>query len=337
MKTVQPCFQAELDKAVAFARAHSDADFLCGVVADTHLSDNGEHTRENIAAVDERAPLDCLIHLGDFLTGQLPEKVSRRLFREEAAAYRAAVASGRLFPVQGNHDGYRNESYAGQLVDCISLDENWAADTAYLDALGNVHRPAGKPYYYVDVPERALRLFFLCTNGYTHNPTAKTFKKRDEISPGQLVWLAESLSTLDADHTVMVFSHIHPFVPGKPLEHIPSYKAALDLLHACHYGESCVIEGKTYDFSQRRVDVAAWFHGHDHSDSQKRLRGINIIGITSETAYIPQLWEPIGVFPAPRDLDTASEDAWDVMAWHRDQRTIYLSRFGAGKDKLVRY
>ena len=43
------------------------------------------------------------------------------------------------------------------------------------------------------------------------------------------------------------------------------------------------------------------------------------------------------MFPAPRDLDTASEDAWDVMAWHRDQRTICLSRFGAGEDKLVRY
>ena len=54
MKTVQPCFQAELERAVSFARAHQDADFLCGLVADTHLSDNGEHTRENIAAVDER-------------------------------------------------------------------------------------------------------------------------------------------------------------------------------------------------------------------------------------------------------------------------------------------
>lgn len=337
MKSVESCFAPDAEKAVRFARENSNADFVCGVVTDTHLSDNGEHTRQNIAAVDEQTPLACLIHLGDVLTGQLPEKVSRRLFKEELSAYRASVANGRLFPVEGNHDGYRNETYQRQLVDCISLDENWSADTAYLDTLEGVTRPAGKPYYDVDIPERALRLFFLCTNDYTHDPVARTFKKRDEISLPQLSWLAERLRALPEGYTVMVFSHIHPYRVNQPLSVNPSYEAALELLHAYHYGQSCTIGETSYDFSACHGDVAAWIHGHDHSDSQRLINGINVIGIASETAYIPQLWNPLGVFPSPRDLNTANEDLWDVLAWRKSERLIRLSRFGAGEDKCVRY
>lgn len=335
---VEPYFQPTLEKAVRFIRQNSDADLICGLVADTHLSDNGEHTRANIAAVDQQTPLSCLIHLGDVLTGQLPEKVSRRLFKEELSAYRASLACGRLFPVEGNHDGYRNESYRGQLVDCISLDENWSSDTGYLETLDGVTRPAGKPYYDVDIPQQALRLFFLCTNSYTHDREAQVFKKRDEISPEQLDWLADRLAALPEGYTVMVFSHIQPFVPGQPRDkQNPSYEAALDLLHAYHYGQSCLINGQTYDFSARHGDVAMWLHGHDHSDSKRLIKGLNIVGITSETAYVPQLWDPIGVFPGPRTENTAFEDAWDVMAWRKKERAVSLSRFGAGEDRLIRY
>ena len=159
MYAVQPYYEEEVHAIVhAIKKKKGDGNLLFALVADTHLSDNGEYTRENIAAVDAAVGFDFMIHLGDFLTGTTPEKVSRRNLREELCAYRNAVESRILYVVQGNHDGYRDESYRGQVVDDIALDENWYEDTCFIDEYPNVHRPGKKPYYYVDVPDKKLRM-----------------------------------------------------------------------------------------------------------------------------------------------------------------------------------
>lgn len=152
---IQDYFEEEYQKTVHDIKNHrQESDLLFALVTDSHLSDNGEHTRENIAAVDEQVHFDFLVHLGDLLTGNTPERISRRNLREELHAYRNALESKIMYVVQGNHDGYMNEAYQGQVVGDIALDENWYEDTSFLDTYPNVSRYGQKPYFFADIPEK---------------------------------------------------------------------------------------------------------------------------------------------------------------------------------------
>lgn len=346
-KKVQDFFEDELIKTIQSVKQKaSDADLVFALVTDSHLSDNGEHTRENIAAVDNEIHFEFLVHLGDFLTGNIPEKYSRKNLREELKSYRSSLNSGIMYVAQGNHDGYRDESYKGQLVTDIALDENWYEDTCFIDGYRNVHRPGNKPYFYVDYPDLELRLIFLCTNGYHIDKVRKEYVKKYAMDDEEIEWLGKDALHTPNGYTVMVFSHI------PPLEEIPdlepkqyrvwsnseeNYGNAVYLLRAYQQGETVEINKKLYDYTVKSGEVACWFFGHDHSDFKTVIDGINYVGTTSQTAYIPQLWEPMGEFTAPRDLETASEDAWETVLWCREARTIYLDRFGAGKDRVIKY
>ena len=135
---------------------------LCVVMlSDSTLSDQNSATREYIHRVDEKVHFDCMIHLGDILRGNNPEKISRRLLSEELTAYREAIGSHKLFVTQGEQDGYRDESFCGQLVCGIMRDNIWHEETAFIDRYENVHREGDAPYYYVDFPQYSTRLIFL--------------------------------------------------------------------------------------------------------------------------------------------------------------------------------
>lgn len=346
-KKVQKFFETELVNTIQSVKQKvSDADLVFALVTDSHLSDNGEHTRENIAAVDSEIHFNFLVHLGDFLTGNIPEKISRKNLREELEAYRSSLNNRIMYVAQGNHDGYRDESYKGQLVTDMALDENWYEDTCFIDEYKNIYRTGNKPYFYVDYPNLELRLIFLCTNGYRIDKVEKEFYKKYAMDDEEIEWLGRDALNTPSGYTVMVFSHI------PPLEEIPdvkpkqyrvwsgkkeNYGNAVYLLRAYQQGVCVEVNGMLYDYTGNFGEVACWFFGHDHSDFDSVIDGINYVGTTSQTAYIPQLWDPMGEFTAPRDMDTVNEDAWDVVLWCKKERKIYFERFGAGKDRVITY
>ncbi len=343
---VKPYFKEELGKTLASIRELSkNADLVFPLVADSHLSDNGENTRENISAIDAECSFPFLVHLGDFLNGNNPERISRKNLREEVAAYRACIKSGKMLAAQGNHDGYRDESYAGQLVTDIALDENWYEDTGDTDTLCGIIREGSKPYFYRDIPELSLRMIFLCTNGYEHDRERKIFKKSYSISEEQIDWLGKTALDTPKKYTVMVFSHIAPLTVGKEPDgpkHIygksqANHEKAVALLQAYKNGERTEVDGKTYDYTGKEGSVAAWFFGHHHSDCLTEWQGLMCVGITSQTAYVPQLWRPLDVFPGPRDMGTVREDAWDTVIWNKAERKITIIRFGCGEDRELFY
>lgn len=323
--------------------------FVFALVADSHLSDNRDDTCENIKAVDEAVRFECLIHLGDLLCGNIPEKVSRKLLREELACYRNSVKSNELYVAQGNHDGYRDETYKGQTVVNMALDENWYEDTCFMDKNKNLHRPKNEPYFYIDYPDRKMRFVFLCTNSYEINKKEKIFKKIYGMSDEQIEWLGREALKTPEEYTIFVYSHIHPFIletknlnvikeyPKYVADDGPNFQNAVALFKAYKNSEKCIVNGKEYDFSNIKGTFGVWFFGHDHCDVLTNWKDLNFAGLASQTAYIPQLWEPLGEYPYPREIGTLNEDVWDGVVINTKERTIHFVRFGAGEDRVLKY
>ena len=126
----------------------------------------------------------------------------------------------------------------------------------------------------------------------------------------------------------MVFSHDAPFVDyfspiSKENQRINGYDAF------------CALTGNA---EKNGFTVAAWFLGHEHGDFDGKINGVNFIMTTSETAYVPSLWDMVGngVFPE-RNLGTVTEDAWDAVSVDLKERVIRLVRFGAGSDREISY
>lgn len=306
----------------------SESDIKFVLITDTHLSDTGIETCENIKAVDNEVHYDFLVHMGDFLTGTIPEKASRRLLREEIEMYRSSTQSGKMFIAQGNHDGYRDESFKRQLVDSIVFDDKWYEDTKFIDSYG-VKRDGIKAYYYYDIPDKKIRMVFLCSFDYSFNPKEKEYNKFYGYTEEQRIWFESEALNVGNDYTLLIFSHANPvFEPsasqwsnGGPMKGGPEIF-------------ECLLKAK-----KKGVKVGGWFYGHTHGDHLKEYEGINFCLTSSQAPYIPQLWKMTdgGTFHNSRDLKTVNQDLWDSLLLNEKERKITLIRFGAGDDRVFYY
>lgn len=302
-------------------------DFLFAVVADTHLDNSLHDTLENIKAVDEKVKFRCLAHLGDFMNGNITEKYTREILKEQMKSFRESIGNGEFYPAEGNHDGYFDN--AVKFTNDMSIDEMWYESTLYLNEYKNLSRKENKPYFYVDYPEEKIRMIFLCSFSYVFKDGV--FKKIYDIDEEQAKWFENEAIEVGKDWTLMLCSHDVPFAsisdddePGDTKENGAAVLKAL-------------VKAK----KERGFDVAAWFIGHFHGDMIKIRDGINFVMVASETAYVPQLWsmgDPNGpgYFPE-RELGTVTEDLWDSAILNKKDRTVTLIRFGAGKNRKVSY
>jgi hypothetical protein len=87
-------------------------------------------------------------------------------------------------------------------------------------------------------------------------------------------------------------------------------------------------------------EVIGFVYGHTHGDSAKVVSGCTFpfISIACNSPYkIGNNLLPLGSVAPARKIRTLTEDCWDVLTLRRDERKIYLTRFGAGDDRIVDY
>ncbi len=322
-------FKDEIDKTIRDINAIRRPGDLCfAVVSDTKLVDISDDTRTNIRTVDQQVQFDFLVHLGDVLCGESPEQISRRMLREELSAYREAVATKKLYVTQGETDGWRNESYRGQLVTNIMTDEAWHQDTAFIDQDANVKRMADEPYYFVDDEERRVRCIFLCSERYEIVEEYKLFQKYHTWGLKQLVWLEEALK-LDAGWNVLIFSHAIPQSVFETGRNPPSYKGnAIDKTMA-------IVQSA---IRTQGIHLAAWITGHYGYDCETKILSMNQVAIGSLSCFPSPGVEISGVRrEMERGTGTVREDLWDAFVLQPQERKLYAFRFGAGIDRVIDY
>ncbi len=341
-------FEAQYHKLQEEIReVKNKADLAVVFVTDSHLSDNTEQTCNHIRRIDETVGFNCVVHTGDLLNGNNPERVSRKNLREAIDLFRNSIGTKAMYIARGNHDGWRDESYKGQTVCDIMVDEKWVEDTNFMDDAPNFHRVSNKPYFYVDFPEKKIRFVILSTNYQEHDVQNKVYKNYAGFCDDQIHWLGkEALVTKEDGWSILLFSHIPPLTEHQGLRpdgwrNPMSDRGGADvvaLINACKVGGEAVVKNETYGFSGRKTNILCWCFGHVHGDMLQEKETINFVGLASQTAYVPQLWDvPFGEFPSPRECGQVSEDCWDSVFVCLQERKIYFFRFGAGNNRVVSF
>ena len=302
-----------------FVREKGDLCFA--LITDTHISDEGVQTRENIKAVDSEIGFDFTAHLGNLINGDNPEKISRQILRDEIQRYQDAISAKKLFVSRGDTDGWRNERFLGQLVKGIMTDEAWYEDTNYLSAFKDVVRQKNKPYYYVDFKDYNIRLVFLCSYHYQYDADIEFHQKYTGIDAAQAKWLVTEALFGCEGMEVLMFSHRIPqsrFETGKD----PFFYKGNSTESVCAIIQRAM---------RRGVNIACWFGGAYGYDSEITVEGINFAVIDSQMPRATRNKEH------EHKLDLLESDAWDAAVLKKNQRRLYIFRFGRGNDRVIQY
>ncbi len=320
-------FIDELNKTVSDINSEKTEGELCfGLLTDSMLSDSGDDTRENIKALDNEIELDFLVHLGNIICGNNPERISMELYGKETEKYRNAVKSGRLFVTQGIKDGYRDERFSGQLVLNIMYDELWYENTKYIDEYRGVVRKQGKPYYFVDI--KGVRLIFLCSYYSQIDKQNEIYEKHTFIDVEQAAWLKCDALNVPFGTTVLIFSHAIPksrFETGKDpyIYKGNSTESTLMILQQAQ---------------KRGIKVACWFAGAYNYDCEANVGGVNYSVISSQ---LPQAGTGTELENARvaenRKSGTVNQECFDIVRVNTQKREIKMYRFGCGEDRKFNY
>lgn len=323
MNCLKHCYQYEVEKTISDI-SHTPHDFLFAILADSHLDQGMRDTLCNINAVDQSVHFDCVVHLGDFLTGNITRTYTKKLLDMQMQSLQDSVASGVFYPVQGNHDGFLYND--GRSRSDITLDEDWYEATAFVDEYPNVSRQIQNPYFFVDYPHKKLRLIILNSQHYKENVNRTKAYKRLGIDSAQLEWFSQTALQLESGWTVLLFSHDAPVTE------------AARSADSAWYNSNAMLEILS-EAMQRGINVAGWFVGHHHGELITKIQNIPFILIGSQTSYVPQLWQVANGagFYYDRQRGTVTEDLWDAVALDIQERKLTLLRFGAGEDRIVLY
>ncbi len=295
------CFQRESNATVDTVRKlKTQETYTMLVLTDSHYVVNGtwQDTAYNLKKTAEQIYPDAIIHLGDITDGMTPETITK----EYSAKVLDDLKSLKIpvYMCLGNHDSnyFKNNPEEMTVEEC----SRW-----YLNNK--------EPYYYVDVPQHQLRMFFLFS-----------FNQHEEIRYGfpmeEIQWLKESLWKTPDGYHILVFSHVPPL----PQIHfwsdeIRNGEELLSVLEEYHK-----VQGKC---------VLAYIHGHNHADQIYTEREFPIISIGCNKLEDFKDKKPDGSITYDREWQKVTQDLWDVLVVNFEEKRMDFVRFGAGEDRHI--
>ena len=290
-----------------------------------YRNDSPEHQRPFELAVNAIDSIQYILDMcpgiafvvsgGDIGNDYDPDPAHVRASHHEVmdALYRLSV------PVHcciGNHD-----DAIGNAIDRGDDTRPFAILPGEMHNLCMKYTPTTENYYYhdVDTAERGYRFVFLNTSDRpfeTDENGQQPFGWRDEISDKQAKWF-ETVA-LDTDRAVIVVSHAPLFNAGLfGTQDMPNpFKPYDDLLNAPRLQYAVKHAG----------NVVMLLAGHLHYDNLLYNEGI--LTVTTLSSYA-QEWAPTS---PRREVGTVTETAFDVFSIK--DRTVYITRFGAGEDRV---
>ncbi len=294
-------------------------NFRFALVTDSRLCDKVDRVCEQIFEGDKKEPFDCIIHLGNVVLGNNPEKITRRIYTQEVEKFRGCTQSGKLFVAQGKTDGYRDETFTGQLAINIVTDDKWASMTGFITEYDHVVRQGNKPYYYADFPEKKVRLIFLCAYYSQFDQEDGLYEKYTSIDVAQNKWLKQVISTTESGWTLLLFSHGIPksrFEQGKD-----------PFIYKGYSTESTLRIMQTA--WERGIHIAGWFAGAYQKDEVIQVAGINHIVVDSLAPHGQKIVEG--------QNEQAELTSWDSVLVDIKARAITMKRFGYGEDRTIHW
>lgn len=304
-----------------------------------------------VRKLTESVSLDCIVSGGDMSMNGVKSDVlqSQREIMSELA-----VAKCPILPVIGNHDdntihdfhnhpnSVDNVIFPGEAYEEFFCGLN---ETVSFDK-GNVHGL----YYYYEIPAKKTRVIILNCIDIPYQQTENGNLKYNgqwqyAFSDKQLNWVAHTAldfsSKPDKEKwSVIFFSHIailqegvygadNDIANGEVMwEIIKGYKNGTSYSSAPTSGDFASSVNVDYS-GQGQGSVVACFFGHVHFDQVVRRDGINLISTLN--AYTNQDFED-----APERIKgTESDTAFDILTIDYSKGKLFMTRFGAGQDRVV--
>lgn len=135
-------------------------------------------------------------------------------------------------------------------------------------------------------------------------------------------------------YNIIVFSHVgldNGGDNGNVANIIDGFKRITDGIDKFNQKSNYIFDGITYDYSGCTGEVICVFSGHNHVDGCIRTDGgLNVISTTCD-AYGAQEGGVV------RTKGTITEQAFDVVNIDYENKKIYMTRIGAGEDRVFSY
>lgn len=333
---------------------HQNEDSVTlGFMTDIHYALNENHNvrmQRTVNAYKElaaRVPIDKLILGGDF-TNEGCKSYKTQCFME----LREHLKSLQHYPVLGNHDdgSIWDFSYieAESSTNHLTHEEIYHLFFEHLKSetveFGDGDRGL---YYYCDDPIKKIRYIFLDSQDIPYIYDAKgklkyTGQFSYALSQKQLDWLVSSaLKTENEEYGILLIIHSVDMSSSVAATAKRPYLAVLSEILECYQkGQECWIELEHEDFGVKvqadfsryvRSKVLGVLVGHYHRDMVSYGEGgFPYIFTANSVMYYEG---------KPTELERTDGDAsellFDVITINRKEGKMYITRVGAGEDRVV--
>lgn len=343
----------ETVEAVQKIQGYNTATF--GFMTDPHYATKFKYThlirlRRTLNAykmISQRAQSDFLVIGGDLFTNGTKKYVSDCL-RE----FRAELNGIRYMPVNGNHDDNSIWDIAciksEKAENHLTPEERYTLFFNHLYENGAVFNEKNKGlYYYTDNRSAKVRYIFLDSIDipYEYDENGSLLYSGQgfyDYSKDQLDWLInDALNFNETGWGVVIFQHVPPIVLNRDLgENLSRISVIHDILKArslkqnidFEHGEGRFKKRITADFSNyKSCDIIAVITGHIHSDESRKVDNIQYISTMNSVMYVN------GGNPLMRFDGTKNEILFDIGTINRKERTLTLTRVGAGEDRVFSF
>ena len=214
----------------------------------------------------------------------------------------------------------------------------------------------GPEYYYVDNSQSKMRYIILCAynsgifdvdeNHLPVNNQAKVFRNH-KYDAQQLKWLANNALQAPEDYSIVILSHSKNEWLENESSEGESNKEALDSILTAFVDKSTItdlellttsldsnlekvktVEYIDVDFSKNKNEICGWFVGHSHGDAEYNsgwffpIISLNAAGAASDQNFKNK---------------SNKETSFDVVTVDKKDKKIYMTRLGAGVDRVVEY
>ena len=227
----------------------------------------------------------------------------------------------KVYQVQGNHDylgyyydGDTRETYNAPLGLCRQLI------IGNLE-VSNISNPAGKLYYYFDVPTANTRIIVL--NDYDTDRNDGVFYGYNGMSTEQIRWIIDDALNI-TNKNVLFISH-QTYDPDMEGDNQTAFAKAQELFAAIVNADTFTIGGYSKSFADTGINFIAHLCGHMHADaSNTDDNGVLTIQSTCDAIMT-------GV--TGRTDGTITEQAFDVVSIDFTAEKLYMTRIGGGEDR----
>jgi len=264
----------------------------------------------------------------------------------------APLPDEKLLAVRGNHDG----SWGAAVNEVYYLKHIGAGEVyneIYRRQAQDGQRVFGGDgtYFYVDSIPCKVRFIMLNSNtdgDGSNDASGNAVYNSQKVSvygTEQLAWLGDVALHMPQGWTAVIMAHQPPdtskdgtLLAGmiEAYNNREAYSGTVTIQHD-YWGNS--VSDNTYktvtvdaDFTEEEGEVAAFFHGHIHKDRiDTQTYSFPCISITTAGGDVRD------ESPVQRVPGTATETAMDVVTLDKAARGIYMTRIGAGSDRVCDY